>query len=217
MQRRQEAELVALARSGNKQAFGLRVERYQRVAERVALGMVRSEQVAQDLAQEAILSAYLSLGNLRDDTRFGSWLYGIVLNVCRSYIRAQRTTSLSWEALPGGMQFETIRLSSLTPSPAEIVEQHELHQAVLEAVNTLSPKQREATLLYYYGQLTQREVATTTRSCHRERSEAIPDLALGDSLPSPTVTAGFCRSGDSGGLRAQGWGSLRHCAPRDDK
>ena len=64
------------------------------MARRVALRMVRSEQLAEDLAQEAIVAAYLSLGSLRDEGRFASWLYGIVLNVCRNHIRAQKTDSL---------------------------------------------------------------------------------------------------------------------------
>ena len=66
VQRTDDADLVRLARSGDKKAFGHLVERHQHMARRVALGMVRSEQLAEDLAQEAILAAYLSLGNLRD-------------------------------------------------------------------------------------------------------------------------------------------------------
>ena len=160
VQRTQDAELVRLARSGDKKAFCLLVERYQHLARRVALGMVRSEQLAEDLAQEAILAAYLSLGNLRDEGRFASWLYGFVLNVCRGYIRAQKRVFWSWEAMAGGLRFEAVHVPSLAPSPAEIVEQRELHRMVLEAVNALTPKTREATLLYYYDQLSQREIST---------------------------------------------------------
>ncbi|MBD0363622.1 MAG: hypothetical protein ICV55_12760, partial [Coleofasciculus sp. C3-bin4] len=50
-------------------------------------GMVANEDVAQDLVQEAMLQAYLCLDRLQDDKRFQNWLYGIVLNVCRSHIR----------------------------------------------------------------------------------------------------------------------------------
>jgi RNA polymerase sigma factor (sigma-70 family) len=130
------------------------------MARRVAMRMVRSEPLAADLAQEAILAAYLSLDSLRDEGRFSSWLYGIVLNVCRNHIRAQKRTVWSWEAVAGGVRFETLRLPSLAPSPAEIVEQRKLHRTVLDAVNALAPKNREATLLFYHGQLSQREVAT---------------------------------------------------------
>ncbi|MGH2542180.1 MAG: RNA polymerase sigma factor, partial [Ardenticatenaceae bacterium] len=83
MDEREDAVLVELARRGEKEAFGVLIGRYHGMAERVAMGMVSQIELARDLAQEAMLQAYLSLGSLRDDRRFQSWLYGIVLNVCR--------------------------------------------------------------------------------------------------------------------------------------
>src|SRR5215472_18373679 len=98
-----DSELVALARSGDKDAFGQLIERYQQMVKRIALGMIADEEIARELAQEAILQAYLSLDHLRDNTRFKSWLYGIALNVCRSYIRDQKINPYSLEAMMGGM------------------------------------------------------------------------------------------------------------------
>ena len=159
MQRERDSELVALARSGHERAFGRLVEHHQHVARRVALGMVGNDGIAQDLVQEAMLRVYLSPEHLRDDERFSGWLYGIVLNVCRSYIRDQKRDFLSWEALVGGLRFDAIHFSGLDPDPQEVVEARELHSMVLDAVNALSPKNREATLLFYYDQLSQQEIS----------------------------------------------------------
>jgi RNA polymerase sigma factor (sigma-70 family) len=159
MDKRTDAELVRLARSGNKNAFGQLIERYQQMTRRIALGMVANDQVAKELAQEAMLQAYLSLDHLRDEARFKSWLYGIVLNVCRSYIRDQKIDYFSWEAMMGGVRFEVIHFSSLAPDPQEAAEERELHHLVLKAVNALSPKNRAATLLFYYEQLSLPEIA----------------------------------------------------------
>ena len=71
-----DAELVAQALGGNKEAFGQLVERHQQMVERIAKKMVTDEWIAHELAQEAILQAYLSLNHLRDASRFKSWLYG---------------------------------------------------------------------------------------------------------------------------------------------
>ena len=101
MEKRTDAELVALARSGDRDAFGHLVERHQQMAKRIAMGMVPNEDIARELVQEAMLQAYLSLDHLRDDGRFKSWLYGITLNVCRSHIRDQKTVLFSLEALAG--------------------------------------------------------------------------------------------------------------------
>jgi len=156
-----DAELVALARTGDQEAFGHLVGRYQPMAKRIALAMVTSEDVAGELVQEAMLQAYLSLDHLRDADRFRGWLYGIVLNVCRSHIRDQKTVLLSWEAMAGGVQFEAMHFPSTTPDPQEIAEEQELQRAIREAVNALSPKNRAATLLFYYGGLSLQEIATT--------------------------------------------------------
>jgi RNA polymerase sigma factor (sigma-70 family) len=159
MEAKADGELVALARAGNKDAFGCLVERYQQMAGRIALGVMANEEIARDLAQEAMLQAYLSLDRLRDEQRFGSWLYGIVLNVCRSYVRDQQTDFYSLEAMAGGMRFETLSLAAAEPDPAEIAVERELHHVILAAVNTLSERDRVATLLFYYEQLSMREIA----------------------------------------------------------
>src|SRR5215469_15792291 len=154
-----DSELVVLARSGDKEAFSQLIERYQQMVRRIALGVVGHEEIARELAQEALLQAYLSLDHLRDISRFKSWLYGITLNVCRSYIRDQKLNPYSLEAMMGGMYRDMLYYPSPVIDPETIVEQRELHTIVLQAVQELSPKDRVATLLFYYEQLSMREIA----------------------------------------------------------
>lgn len=61
--------------------------------------MVSDSLFTDDLYQEAILQAYLSLDRLQDDGRFRSWLYGITRHVCLMYLRVQRIQSISLEFL----------------------------------------------------------------------------------------------------------------------
>ncbi len=107
-----DSALLALARNGDKDAFGELVERYQPMAERIALRMVANPAIAQELAQEAILEAYLSLDHLRDDTRFASRLYGITFNVYRGYLRSQKMIFCSLETLVGGLFIDPALLIS---------------------------------------------------------------------------------------------------------
>lgn len=83
------------------------------MAKRIAIGMVGNRDIAQDLVQEAMLQAYLCLDCLQDDKRFRNWLYGIVLNVCRSYIRDARAVFFSLEAMAGGWKFDAIPLTEV--------------------------------------------------------------------------------------------------------
>jgi RNA polymerase sigma factor (sigma-70 family) len=155
-----DAKLVSLARSGDKEAFGHLVERHQQAMARIAMGMVPDHDIARELANEAMLQAYLSLDRLREADRFQSWLHGIMLNVCRGYLRDRRPEPFSLEALAGGVFLEGAALS-FEPDPHEVFQARELHRVVLRAVDALSPKNRAATLLFYYEHPSLREIAAT--------------------------------------------------------
>src|SRR6266571_713359 len=154
-----DAELVDQVRRGDKEAFGQLVERYQQMVGHIARKMIADEWVAHELAQEAILQAYLSLNHLREVSRFKSWLYGITLNICRSYLHDQKMDMLSLETIMGGVRSDIITNFDDTVDPQTMAEEHDLHRLVLQAIEGLSSKDKEATLLFYYEQLTLQEIA----------------------------------------------------------
>jgi RNA polymerase sigma factor (sigma-70 family) len=154
-----ELTLVIAARAGDKQAFGQLVEQYEYMASQLALRLVGDPEMARELTQEAMLQAYLSLPQLSHAHKFASWLYGIVLNVCRNYRRTRKANFLSLEALSGGLHFDALPYSSSEPGPQEIAEIREFSAEVLATVNVLSPKNRQVTLLFYYEQLRMDEIA----------------------------------------------------------
>lgn len=154
-----DIELVELARKGDKEAVGLLFQRYQMLTQRLAMRMVSQQDLAQELAQEAMLQAYLSLNRLHDPARFKGWLCGIVLNVCRSYLRNQKIAFFSLEAMAGGLELEFTPFLSLSIALERIAEERELHQTVIHAVYELTPGERDVTLLYYYNQLSIQEIA----------------------------------------------------------
>lgn len=158
MQVENDSELVRRAQRGDKQAFGELITRHQTMVRRVAYHLVREQELARDLAQEAWLAAYLSLAHLREPERFASWLYGITLNVCRSHWRNRNATTFSFESLAGGTRFEALPFSN-EPDPQTVAETRELHTRVLDAINGLSPENRAATLLFYYDGLPLDEIA----------------------------------------------------------
>lgn len=154
-----DLELVCAAQAGDKRAFGQLIERYQIPAIAIAARLVAGSDMAYDLVQEALLRAYLALDSLREPAAFPSWLYGIVINVCREYRRSRRTRFGSLEALAGGLVFDALPFAEGEPGPQEIAEMRELHADVLAAVAALSPANRDVTLLFYYEDLSVREIA----------------------------------------------------------
>jgi len=152
-------ELVRLARSGNKAAFAELIERYHPMVRRMALGVLGHADLAEEITQEAFLAAYLSLGQLREPERFPAWLYSIVLNAARACLKERQQHPLSLEHLMGGMQCDLLPFSDALVDPQEVAEEHELHRLLLAAVQALTPKERAATLLFYYQQLSLQEIA----------------------------------------------------------
>ena len=121
--------------------------------------MVANEDVARELVQEATLHAYLSLRRLKHDDRFASWLCGIVLNLCRNYIRGRSRRDFPLDMSTRGDRFESVLFSRTDQNPETAAEEGELRHTVLAAVQELPEAQRKASLLFYYDQLSQREVA----------------------------------------------------------
>ncbi len=154
-----DSELVHAARLGDKRAFEELLARHEPVVKHLAARMVTDPAIAQELAQEAILAAYLGLGDLRNPAGFQSWLYGITLNTCRTYLRQRRQDYFSLDALAGGLHFDALLFTSGEPGPEEIVATQELHALIRDAVQSLSPKNRDAVFLYYYEQLTVAEIS----------------------------------------------------------
>src|SRR5436190_3332201 len=149
---RTDSELVALARSGDKRAFEQLIERHSAAVRGASFKIVQNEEVARELAHEAVLQAYLSLGRLRDGEQFAAWLRGIVVNLGRRYLRQQARGFLSMENL----EQEPIAAS---PDPEQVIEQREQARLVLAAVESLSSPNRDAARLFYFEQLSVREVA----------------------------------------------------------
>lgn len=138
-----DADLVRRARGGDRDAFAALVERHHATLLRCCRRMVGDS--ALDAAQDAVVTAMLSLDRLRDDDRFGAWLVGIGLNACRAQLRG-----------PGPL---TYAVSADAADPVELVEQREVAVLVRAAIGELPRGQREAVTLYYLAGLTQAEAA----------------------------------------------------------
>jgi len=89
--RQKEAEedraLIARAQAGDKEAFRKLVERHQRRAFAIAMSLVRDENDARELVQDAFLRVYKGLANFQGGSSFFTWLYRIITNLSIDLIR----------------------------------------------------------------------------------------------------------------------------------
>jgi RNA polymerase sigma factor (sigma-70 family) len=147
---RPDDELVAATLRGDRSAFALLLDRHaDRV--RVLAGRLLPAHDAEDVAQEALLQAFLGLDRLRDPARFGAWLYGITVNLAKMRLRSGAAARLRY----GGAEDHT----AYGLSPEQVLEARELAELVRDALKVLPPREREAVLLHYGDGLTSPEMA----------------------------------------------------------
>lgn len=147
-----DAELVRLAREGDKEAFAALLARHRGMLVALCRRALGDDGLAEDAAQEAALEAMLGLDRLRRPERFGAWLGGIGLNVCRRWRREQAREGWSLAAVTGGR-------SVPDGTPAEAAEAADAARRVRRAVGRLPAGQRAAVALFYLAGLAHREVA----------------------------------------------------------
>ncbi len=153
-----DAVLVRAARDGDGDAFALLLTRHRPLLLALCRRQLGDAALAEDAAQEAALQALLNLDSLQDAGRFGPWLAGIGLNVCRMWLRARARESRSQEALREGQA----RVGQ-PDRQADIegrADAADLAARVRRAVDELPDGQRIAVQLFYLSGLTYAQTAS---------------------------------------------------------
>jgi RNA polymerase sigma factor (sigma-70 family) len=147
-----ESALLQEARQGDLNAFNRLVETYQNHAFSFACRMLGEPEAAADAAQQAFLSAYRHLGELRGEN-FRSWLLRIVANTCLDELRRRkRRPAVSLEDLTEGPEEdrggETLMvLADPAEGPEAAAVRADLRRALEDCLTLLTPDQRATILL----------------------------------------------------------------------
>lgn len=155
-------------KSGDRTAFEELMLRHRSGAFRMVWGMVRNEAVAEELTQEAFLRVYLAASRWEPRCRFRTWLYTIASNLALNWIRDHQKREFVAPKDPEAQEEAERRLTRLRdpqPLPDERIADHQretgLQARVRTAVNSLSPKQRQAMELQVWRELSYQEIADT--------------------------------------------------------
>jgi RNA polymerase sigma-70 factor, ECF subfamily len=151
----EDAYLVRRAQEGYLDAYSELVDRYGRLAYRVALRMLGNHHDAEDVAQEALVLAWQQLPGFKGDSGYSTWLYRIVTR--RALNRITRTRAADSLDLLGDVLAQN-------GEPARTVERDLTVDAVTAAVAALPPPQRVAIVLHHFEGLPNEEIARITRS-----------------------------------------------------
>ena len=147
--------LVRRAQEGYVDAYADLVDRHGQLAYRVALRMLGNHHDAEDVAQEALVTAWQQLPGFRADSSFPTWLYQIVTRRAVNRITRSRTTQ-SMDLLGD--------VSDARAGPGQQAERNLTVNAVTDAVIALPPPQRVAIVLRHFEGLPLAEIADITGS-----------------------------------------------------
>ncbi|MCL5044461.1 MAG: sigma-70 family RNA polymerase sigma factor [Deltaproteobacteria bacterium] len=141
--RQDEGALVARAKKGSREAFGILVERYQRRVVSLALAVVHNQEDALELAQEALVRAFDKLSEFEARSSFATWLYRITYNVAIDWLRRQGRHSVVF----GEEAEEEIARLPAREDPFAAASRRELQERVKGALMELTPEHRTVILL----------------------------------------------------------------------
>jgi RNA polymerase sigma-70 factor (ECF subfamily) len=156
-----DLELVLAVQAGDGAAYRGLVERYQGRVFAIIYGMVRNREDARDLAQDAFVKAFKSIGNFRRDAKFTTWLTRISMNVAIDHLRRQklRRTEVYDEGIASRDSDGVISLSHHRHDPRRDLERKRLNARIFQALDELPEDQRQVIVLREMEGLSYREIA----------------------------------------------------------
>ena len=146
-----QEHIIARARRGDADAFEQLVEAYRNQVFRLALRMCGNEADADEVAQEAFLSAWKGLPNFRGESRFSTWLYQLTTHAAIDLLRREKRQAAA-EDIDG------ITAPDDGPSPQQQAERAETRREVRAALMQLPEEYRQVLLLRFMQELSYEEI-----------------------------------------------------------
>ncbi|PKO52109.1 MAG: RNA polymerase sigma factor RpoE [Betaproteobacteria bacterium HGW-Betaproteobacteria-20] len=155
-------ELVLRAQRGDKRAFGMLVDKYQRKLGRLLSRMVRDQAEIEDIVQETFIKAYRALPNFRGDSAFYTWLYRIGINTAKNYLvsMGRRPTVSTGIDIEDAENFEDGGELRTMDTPESAMMTKQIAQTVNDTVAGLPEELRTAITLREIEGLSYEEIAT---------------------------------------------------------
>ncbi|MBV9789600.1 MAG: sigma-70 family RNA polymerase sigma factor, partial [Chloroflexi bacterium] len=154
----QEHEAIARLKHGDIAGLDVLVRQYQYQAVRAATLVIRDRTAAEDVVQSAFLRIVSRIHQFDSQRPFGPWFLRIVLNdALKEAQRRERYTSLDQTSDAGMTPLDLLLAEAC--GPELILEQGETREAVVNALNQLTPLQRAAIVQRYYLGMSEAEMA----------------------------------------------------------
>lgn len=156
----EDTALVSASRKGDMAAFEELVARHRDKVYARAYSMLRNEEEAVDLSQEAWVKAWQRLEQFQGDSSFLTWMTRITINLCLDQIRRnKRRRTESIEQLDEDLGGVERQMPVITTNPTEGLEKSELRKKIDDALSKLSVEHRTVLVLHEFEDLEYKEIA----------------------------------------------------------
>ena len=155
MRETNESALIARCQKGDRLAFEELIRRYMDKVYYLAYSVVKNHQDADDILQESFIRVYKSIKKFKERERFYPWLYRIVVNQAKSYLK-KREQSFHYSSEERMVESAEVDERDI---PVDILEEKELRQKINKAIDSLPPQQRLAIRLFEVEGLSMKETA----------------------------------------------------------
>jgi RNA polymerase sigma-70 factor (ECF subfamily) len=157
-----EASLIRAVQRGDQDAFEQLVRAYDQSVLRLAVNLLRSQEDARDVFQEAFLRVFRSIDSFRFDCSFHTWLYRIVTNICLDYLRKRKVRKEEPAVVdtPEGPLDRMNDFEEDAPhaDPERNMWNRQLGQRIEGALGELTPRERMVFELRHYQGLRLRNI-----------------------------------------------------------
>jgi RNA polymerase sigma-70 factor (ECF subfamily) len=151
-----DSDLVAAARAGDREAFGVLVERHRRHVYQLCFRFVGNHEDANDLTQDVFIRAYRSLDRFKGDAALGTWLHRIAVNASLNKVTSGKGRTEPIDAL---LRSGHPRAAADMESASDALLRDERAAVVRAAIARLPKKQRATLILRVYHDLSHQEIA----------------------------------------------------------
>ena len=163
-ERESDQVLVERVQAGDKKAFDLLVSKYHQRVIRLISRLVRNPAEVEDIAQEAFIKAYRSIGQFRGDSAFYTWLYRIAVNSAKNALKASNRRPIPMSDLMKSDENEEgeawpVESAIDFQTPEALLASRQVAQTVDAAIQSLAEDLRTAIMLREIEGLTYEEIA----------------------------------------------------------
>lgn len=151
-----ENEIILQVKENNFENFDILYNKYYKRVFFLALKMIGDEKLAEDIAQEVFIDVISNIKNLNNIEIFNAWISKITINK----VNTKRKKLFLYKKKVANCESETFEnIINENFIPEELILKEEMNKEILEQINKLSPNKRRVLLLYYFKEMSLKEIS----------------------------------------------------------